>query len=496
MEYAMKKLIFVLIGITIMMASTTTGQSLEKFNNYFLDETMRIDYFHIGDDKTEYFTLDQVYRYGTWAGSRVNLIDEFNNGRYYAHILDSESNELIYTKGYDSFFGEYQTSSPAIEGIKRTYHESLIIPFPKNKIKLSILRRDKDNNLNEFYSTEIEPLDVKVIKLNLIDKTVKITKSLSSGDPHQKVDVAILGEGYTIDEENKFKNDLKRFTEIFFDQEPYKSNKDKFNIYGVFKPSLDSGISEPRAGNFKNTTLSTTFNSMGSERYILTEDNKTMRDLAAYVPYDAIYIMINHSRYGGGGIYNLFCTFTVENQWFKYLFLHEFGHSFAGLADEYYTSAVQYNDFYKKGVEPVEPNITALLNPAELKWKHFVKDGTEIPTPWEKEDFDNMDTKWQKKRKSLNNNIAELKKNAASTLAIVEAEEEYTKKDKDQAVTKDKYLAKSKFTEMVGAFEGAGYSAKGMYRPMLDCIMFSQGNKPFCKVCEERIKKVINHYTE
>ena len=149
---------------------------------------------------------------------------------------------------------------------------------------------------------------------------MKIKKSLYNGDPHQKVDVAILGEGYTIDEENKFNIDLKRFTDIFFDQEPYKSNKEKFNVYGVFKPSLDSGISEPRAGIFKNTTLSTTFNSMGSERYILTEDNKAMRDLAAYVPYDAIYIMINHSRYGGGGIYNLFCTFTVENQWHNIYF--------------------------------------------------------------------------------------------------------------------------------------------------------------------------------
>lgn len=493
MEYAMKKILFLLLGTLIMITSTMQGK---QFNHYFLDETMRIDYFHIGDDSTEIITLDHVYRYGIWAGSRVNLIDEFNNGRYYAYIYDAESNELLYTKGYDSYFGEYKTSTPAINKIKKTYHESILIPFPKNKIKMIILRRDKDNNLNEFFSTEIEPLDVKIIKLSLVDKSIKITNSLFNGDPHQKVDVAILGEGYTIEEENKFNDDLKRFTAIFFNQEPYKSNKEKFNVYGVFKPSLDSGISEPRAGIFKNTTFGTTFNSMGSERYILTEDNKTMRDIAAYVPYDAIYIMINHDRYGGGGIYNLFCTFTVENQWFTYLFLHEFGHSFAGLADEYYTSSIAYNDFYKKGVEPVEPNITVLLNPEELKWKRFVEKGTEIPTPWEKEDYDKMDAKWQKKRRELNDNIAELKKNAASTTAIVEAEDDYTKRDKQQAVNKDNYLDTSKFKGIVGAFEGAGYSAEGMYRPMLDCIMFSQGDKPFCKVCEERIIQVINHYTE
>lgn len=496
MEYAMKKMLFILSGILLIMTSTILSNSLDKFNKYFLDETMRVDYFHIGDANSEIITLDQVYRYGTWAGSRVNLIDEFNNGRYYAHIYDAESNELLFTKGYDSYFGEYQTSSPAIESIKRTYHESLLIPFPKNKIKLMILRRDKDNNLNEFYSTEINPLDVKVINLNLIDKTIKITKSLYNGDPHKKVDVAILGEGYTIDEEDKYNNDLKRFTGIFFNQEPYKSNKAKFNVYGVFKPSLDSGISEPRAGIFKNTTLRTTFNSMGSERYILTEDNKSVRDLAAYVPYDAIYIMINHGRYGGGGIYNLYCTFTVENQWHEYLFLHEFGHSFSGLADEYYTSSVQYNEFYKKGVEPVEPNITALLNPKEIKWKHFVKEGTEIPTRWEKEDYDKMDLKWQKLRRELNNKIADLKKNSASLVSIKEAEDTYTTYDREHANKTDKYLQNSKYNNIVGAFEGAGYSSKGMYRSMLDCIMFSKGDKPFCKVCAERIEKVINHYTE
>jgi len=492
----MKKSVIILFWIFFIITSTISGISMEKFNKYFIDETMRIDYFHIGDAKSETITLDQVYRYGTWAGSRVNLIDKFNNGRYYVHIFDAESNDLLYTKGYDSYFGEYQTSNPAIKGIKRTYHESLIIPFPKNKVKVTILRRDKDNNLNDFYSVIIDPFSVNVIKLNLKDKNVKVTNSLYNGDPHQKVDVAILGEGYTIKEEDKFIDDLKRFTAIFFKQEPYKSNKEKFNVYGVFKPSLDSGISEPRAGIYKNTTLSTTFNSMGSERYILTEDNKSMRDLAAYIPYDAIYIMINHSRYGGGGIYNLFCTFTVENQWHEYLFLHEFGHSFSGLADEYYTSSIAYNDFYKKGVEPVEPNITALLNPNELKWKHLVAENTEIPTPWEKEDYDNMDMKWQKVRKEMNNKIAELKKNAASTTAIVEAEENYTTFDRDHANKTDKYLENSKFKNVVGAFEGAGYSSNGMYRSMLDCIMFSKGDKPFCKVCAERIVKVINHYTE
>ena len=218
-------------------------------------------------------------------------------------------------------------------------------------------RRDEKQMLFEFFRREIDPENIMIIRDEIKDKMVKVYNADSNGDPHNRADIVILGEGYTVDEKSKFEKDLKYFTEVFFGLEPYKSNQDKFNIYGVYKPSEDSGIDEPPANLFENTVLSCTFNSMGSERYILTEDNKAVRDLAAYVPYDAIYIMVNHARYGGGGIYNFFCTFTTDNQFKDYLFLHEFGHSFSGLADEYYTSDVQYNDFYPVGLEPLEPNI-------------------------------------------------------------------------------------------------------------------------------------------
>jgi len=220
-----------------------------------------------------------------------------------------------------------------------------------------------------------------------------------------------------------------------------------------------------------------------------------MRDMAAHVPYDALYIMVNHKRYGGGGIYNLFCTFTSDNQWCDYLFLHEFGHSFSGLADEYYTSDVAYNDFYPRGVEPVEPNITALVNNA-LKWKDACTPGIDIPTPWEKTDYDSLDLVWQAKRRELNKRIAELKRTNAPAGEIQEAEEKYNRLDKEHNNETNTYLEKSRFFNKVGAFEGAGYASKGLYRPMLDCIMFSKGTKPFCKVCEQRIREIIMHYSE
>ena len=481
--------------VSFLLAASNPAQK-NSFNDYFLDQTMRIDYFHIGDAATELVTVDHVYQYGIWAGSFTNLIDNFNNGAYYYKIFDVITNKLIFSIGFDSYFKEYQTSDDASKGVKRTYHESAIIPYPKNKIRFVLEKRDKQNKLNEVFSTEIDPADLYIIKDAVMDKSVKVYKSNVNGDSHKKVDVVILADGYTAGEQKKFEKDLKRYTELFLSQEPYKSSKNKFNIYGVFKASEESGIDEPGANIYKNTTLGTTFYALGSERYVLTEDNKTMRDLAAHVPYDAIYIMCNSARYGGGGIYNFYCTFVADNQFSPYIFLHEFGHSFGGLADEYYTSDVAYNEFYPAGLEPVEPNITRLLDKENLKWKSVVSAGIEIPTLWEKENYDKMDLSWQKERRELNKHIAELKRNKVSQKEIEAMQNEYNQKDKLHSDEVDKYLQTSKYWNKVGVFEGAGYSSKGMYRSMLDCLMFSKGTKPFCNVCEDHIKKVIKHYSE
>ncbi len=348
----------------------------------------------------------------------------------------------------------------------------------------------------QLFTDHIDPADVSIIRDEVKDRAVVVYESDTNSDPHSRVDIAILGEGYSLDDKRKFEDDLKYFTEVFFSQPPYSFYEDKFNIYGVYKPSEDSGVDEPRANIYKNTVMNCTFNSLGSERYLLTEDNKAVRDLAAQVPYDALYIMVNHNRYGGGGIYNLYCTFTAGNQYKNYLFIHEFGHSFTGLADEYYTSSTAYNDFYPQGVEPVEPNITSLTDPQNVKWEKFLTPGIEIPTPWEKSDYDAMDLKWQSERRELNDKIAEMKRNKLHFLEIEKAEKEYAQKDKEHSLLVDSYLKGSKYRGQVGVFEGAGYSSKGLYRPMLDCIMFSKGDKPFCTVCNNAIVKVINHYSE
>jgi hypothetical protein len=489
----MRKINFVIL-LTGLVCTLAYSQTI-RFDKYFIDKTMRIDYYHIGDATTDIITLDQVYQQGIWAGSEKNLIDNFNNGRYYVKIYDAASNTLIYSKGFDSYFGEYQTSQPALDGIQRTFQESAIIPYPKNKILFTMENRNRENQLKQFFSQEIDPNSVDIVKDDL-GTDVKVYPIVKNGDPHLKVDIAILGEGYTVQEEKKFENDLDRFTKIFFTQEPYKSYPKNFNIYGVLKYSEQSGTDEPRANIFKNTAMSTTFNSMGSERYLLTEDNRAVHNIAAHVPYDAIMIMVNSKRYGGGGIYNFYLTFTTDNQWYEYVFLHEFGHSFTGLADEYYTSSTAYTDFYPRGIEPTEPNITALLNPPHVKWEALITPGIEIPTPWEKAEFDKMDNAYQKTRTEMNDEVARLKRERAPKTEIEKAEAKSEQLSRENAEAVDKYLRNSKYWGKVGAFEGAGYSSEGLYRSMLDCIMFTKGKKPFCKVCENAVLNMIKFYSE
>jgi hypothetical protein len=490
----MKK-IFISILLLIILHSLYS-QNLIQFNDYFLDKTMRIDYYHIGDAKEEFITIDQIYQQGIWAGNPKNLIDRFNNGKYEIKVYNVASNRLIYSKGYATYFGEYTTTTPAIQGIKRTYHETVLIPYPKKPVLLVFERRNKQNILEPLFKTEIDPGDYHINNENT-DAGDQVYEALKNGDPHTKVDLAWLAEGYTAQEFDKFKKDVDRFMTALFEVEPYDRLKDKFNIYGVFRPSAESGVDQPREGIYKETIVNSSFNALDLDRYLLTEDNKSLHDIAAAVPYDAIVIMVNSKRYGGGGIYNFYALSTVDNQLSENVFIHEFGHSFAGLGDEYYTSDVAYNDFYPKGVEPTDPNITALLDPDNIKWKDLLSPGISIPTDWGKDEIEALQAELQKNRKAMREQLAQLEKSGASKSKIEKIKTNSKKKSDeinkkiDQVREKYSYL-----NDKVGAFEGAGYSAKGLYRPMMNCIMFGNRERKFCKVCQRAIERMIEFYSE
>jgi hypothetical protein len=492
-EDSMKKSALCLFSGLLCLSAGASSQVKNAAD--FTGQTMRVDFYHVGDAKEEMIALDRIYEQGPWAGGPRSLLDPFGVGRNLVKVYDALSKKLIFSRGYDGLFGEYTTTEEAAKGVKKAYHETALIPYPRKPILFTVEVRDRQNRYRLVYSSEIDPAALTIVR-EPPPAGVKIIPVLKSGEPADKVDLAFIAEGYTAAEEEKFRNDLKRLTDLFLDFEPYKSNRKKFNICGVFKPSAQSGVDEPGHGSFNNTALSASFDSFGSERYMLVEDNKALRDIAAHAPYDALIIVANHPRYGGGGIYNSYCALTSDNQWHSYLLLHEFGHSFAGLADEYYTSQVAYNEFYPKGVEPAEANITALLDPQKLKWRDLVTPGTPVPTPWEKEGFDRMDLAYQKVRQELNARIAKTKREKAPAAEVKNLEEESERRSLDAARQADDYLRKSKFQGQVGAFEGAGYASTGLYRSMADCLMFTKGTKPLCRVCDAAVRRVIAFYGE
>jgi len=481
-----------IVFISLFLAAVGAAAD-ETFENSFEDATLRIDYHHTGNAETEIVAIDRLYRQGAWAGPLTQLIDSFPYGRYRIQAHDPESGALLFSRGFDSYFREYRTTSIATAGTMRTYHESVLLPFPKQPLRVTLTALRRDGTSTQLLETIVDPTSVEIATEPPAADALVLETHIG-GPPHKVLDIAILGEGYTREEINTFKTDLERAAEVFLGHAPFKAHRSQISIRGVMVPSPESGCDEPTRGAFRSTALGATFNSLGTERYMLTEDNRAVRDIAANVPYDALVIMVNHNRYGGGGIYNLFCTFTAHSEWADYLLLHEFGHSFASLADEYYSSSVAYNDFYPRGQEPEEANITALLDPEKLKWRDLVDPETELPTPWEKEAYDREDAAYQEERKLLHETIAEASTSGAPAEKISELEDNEARHAAIHSQWAQEYLARSRWAGKIGAFEGAGYSSTGLYRPALDCLMFSRRVQPFCPVCERAVEAMILSY--
>ncbi|HLN92458.1 MAG TPA: M64 family metallopeptidase, partial [Thermoanaerobaculia bacterium] len=361
----------------------------------------------------------------------------------------------------------------------RTFHESLRFPAPDGAVQVVLKKRDAANAFREIWSVLVDPKDMFVdsSKPASPGPLLEIQKS---GDPAEKVDFLIIGDGYTAAERPKFEKDARRLTEILFSFAPFKEHRSDFNVWGLCPPSEESGISRPSTGVHRRSRVGATYDAFGSERYLLSFENRLLRDVASFAPYDFIEILTNTRTYGGGGIFGLFSTVAADSFWSPYVFVHEFGHHFAGLADEYYTSDVAYEPAAERA-EPWEPNATALLDPANLKWKDLVSSGTPIPTRWNKDAFEALSREIQKRRRQIR--------------AENRPEEEMDALFREQKAKETKMLAAEPYAGKVGAFEGAMYEAKGYYRPQIDCIMFSRNDVGFCAVCRRAIERVIALYT-
>jgi hypothetical protein len=443
-----------------------------------LPRTMRLDYFHTGNASEERFSPDAVVLEGAWPGPRSDRwVDDTNLGKYLFEVIDRQTNRVVYSRGFASIYGEWETTAEAKE-IYRTFHESIRFPAPAAAVQIVVKKRDRNNAFREVWSTVIDP-SAPTIDSSSAPNDARVWAVMKNGEPADKVDLLLIGDGYTASEMDKWRSDAKRLSETLFSVSPFKERRSSFNVWALDMPAHESGVSRPSDGVWRRPPLRTSYDAFGSERYVLTFDNKRLRDAAALAPYEFIEIVVNDRKYGGGGIHNLYATVAADNASTPYVFVHEFGHHFAGLADEYYTSDVAYESGSAR-VEPWEPNVTA--NPLAPKWKDLIAAGTPLPTPWAKDEFESIQKQVQSRRREIR--------------AHKRPESEMEELFASELSRTTPLLARGPHGNTVGAFEGAMYEARGSYRPQADCIMFTRNMRGFCAACRRAIERVIDQYAK
>ena len=434
--------------------------------------TMRLDYFHTGSAADERFALDAVVQEGPWPGPPAKKVDTLNLGKYLFEVRDAKTGTLLYSRGFASIFGEWETTVEA-QHRNRTLHESLRFPAPAGPVKVTIFKRDDKNKFKELWFTEVDPLD-RAVDRAAANANVKVWAVQQNGPSAEKVDLLLIGDGYTAKEMEKWHSDARRLTAALFAASPFKERQADFNVWAIDVPADESGVARPSEGVYRRSPVRAAYDAFGSERYVLTFDNQRLREIAAAAPYEFVEIVVNGRKYGGGGIHNLYATVASDNAWTPYVFVHEFGHHFAGLADEYYTSEVAYQAATTR-MEPWEPNVTADLG--KPKWDDLIARETARPTVWPKAEFEKFQKDIQARRKKIR---AENRPEAEMEALFAE----------EHAATK-KMLSPIK---AVGVYEGAMYEAQGYYRAEADCIMFTRSDT-FCAACRRGINRVIDLYT-
>jgi IgA Peptidase M64/Peptidase M64 N-terminus len=391
-----------------------------QFDRFFTPRTMRVDYLRTGGTNREEVKLDRVAVDGDWAGSRTHLIDDTNLGDDLFEVFDGASGRLIYSRGIGSIYEEWKTTAE-FRSRTRTFEESLRFPFPKAPVHIVLKRRNADNQFEEFWSTTIDPRRESIAARQAESHRGEVWTLVQNGPPSSKVDILLISAGYRGTELPKFRADAKRLVADLFSREPFKSRRADFNVRALDLASERSAVMVED-------------NVFGLQRYLLTYDNRALRDVARSAPYDVLELLVNSREYGGGGIFNVQGTVAVDGRGADDVFVHEFAHNLAALGDEY-TGNVTYEAPATRQVEPWEPNLTALKDGTALKWRDLVEPGTPLPTP----------------------------------LSLA---------------------------GKVGAFEGGGYRARGIFRPEAMCLMGSSSAKAFCRVCQRAVNRAIDMYVK
>lgn len=404
----------------------------QNFDDYFQNSTLRIDYNFAGNAKQQYISVDQLNMIPNWYGKRHRLSELPVEGNGQITVKDHKTGKVIYRNSFSTLFQEW-LSYPEAQTTSKSFENVFLVPMPKDTVDITLDLRNNRRVVTSTLTHEVAPKDILIRHLGERGVTPYITLQ-KAADTSRCIHIAFLAEGYKQQEMGTFVNDAKIATEALFAYEPFKSRRNDFNIVAVEAPSSESGTSEPSKGIWKNTALHSHFDTFYSDRYLTTLNIKDIHNWLAGTPYEHIIILVNTEKYGGGGILNSYNLAMAHHKLFRPVVVHEFGHSFAGLGDEYAYEEEQI-PMYPHDVEPWEPNLTTLKD-FHGKWENLIKKGTQIPTPAGKD------------------------------------------------------------STIVGVYEGAGYSLKGVYRGMQDCRMRTNENPVFCPVCQQAIKRLIDFYTK
>jgi hypothetical protein len=440
--------------------------------------TWRLDFNQTGGPGIEAYSFDRiVVEPLAWPDRRSGDVQQERIGNYRFEVIDA-SGRVVFSRGYDPAFAEWVTTAES-KSTRRTFHDSLRFPAPMGKATVVLHKRNERGEYDEVWRHGVDPADI------FIDRSTPARQQVIAverhGEPQTKVDVLLLGDGYTAVECGRaFRTHARRAADALFALEPFRSRRNDFNVWGICPPSPQSGIASPSRGLYHRTPVGSAYDAFGSERYILTFENRAWRDIASWAPYEYVTILTNGDTYGGGGLYNVFSTAAAGNAFGEYLFVHEFAHHFAGLADEYYTSPVAYEP-PERIVEPWPPNVTASRDAASLKWRDLLAAGTPAPTPWPKQEFEAMSKDFQARR--------------ARIRSEKRPESEMTRLFREELEAETKLLSSAAHAGKVGLFQGANYDAQAFYRPEIDCIMFTRNKVPFCRVCQRALSAVIDRHS-
>ncbi|KGF49868.1 M64 family metallopeptidase [Prevotella disiens] len=413
----------------------------QDFNRYFIDATLRIDYTFIGNIKQQHIAVDELCKIPRWYGKHQRLSELPVEGNGQITVRDHKTQTIIYRNSFSTLFQEWLSNDEAKTATK-SFENVFLVPFPKDTADITIELRDNRRSVMTQLTHMVVPNDILIRKIG--DKSVTPYETLQqAADTSRCIHIAYVAEGYTEAEMPTFLNDCRTAMEALFAHEPFKTLRNRFNVVAVKAPSAESGTSNPGKGIWKNTALHSNFNTFYSDRYLTTLHLKDLHNWLAGTPYEHIIVLVNTDNYGGGGILNSYNLSMTHHRAFKPVVVHEFGHSFAGLADEY---AYDYEaiPMFPHDIEPWEKNITTMVD-FKSKWSDMVKKGTKIPT--------------------------------------------------EQPADLDKPNAKKEKWQ-IGAYEPAGYSMHGVYRAYPDCRMRTNNNPEFCPVCQKAITELVKFYTE